>query len=84
MLVPLTTQDFLTRGATVHPDRIAVVDEPDQPAGSLGAITFAERALRACSACLIAALRTTPPFARTSVIPVSPTVGTRAPGGVGA
>ena len=32
MLVPLTTQDFLARGATVYPDRIAVVDEPDQPA----------------------------------------------------
>ncbi len=47
MLVPLTTQDFLARGATVYPDRIAVVDEPDQPAGSLGAITFAELAVRA-------------------------------------
>ena len=42
MLIPLTTQDFLARGATVYPDRIAVVDEPDQQAGSLGAITFAE------------------------------------------
>ena len=33
MLVPLTTQDFLARGATVYPERVAVVDEPDQPAG---------------------------------------------------
>ena len=41
MFVPLTTQDFLARGATVYPDRVAVVDEPDQPAGSVGALTFA-------------------------------------------
>jgi acyl-CoA synthetase (AMP-forming)/AMP-acid ligase II len=42
MLVPLTTQDFLARGATVYPDRVAVVDEPDQPAPSLGELTFAQ------------------------------------------
>jgi acyl-CoA synthetase (AMP-forming)/AMP-acid ligase II len=42
MLVPLTTQDFLARGVTVYPDRVAVVDEPDQPAPSLGELTFAQ------------------------------------------
>jgi acyl-CoA synthetase (AMP-forming)/AMP-acid ligase II len=42
MHVPLTTQDFLARGATVYPDRVAVVDEPDQPAGSLGELTHAQ------------------------------------------
>src|SRR5215207_9857379 len=47
MLVPLTTDDFLTRGATVYPDRIAVIDEPNQPAGTLGALTFAELQARA-------------------------------------
>jgi fatty-acyl-CoA synthase len=47
MLVPLTTGDFLARGATVHPERVAIVDEPDQPAASLGALTFAEVAERA-------------------------------------
>ena len=47
MLVPLTTQDFLARGATVYPDRVAVVDEPEQPAGSVGEITFAEVQARA-------------------------------------
>jgi fatty-acyl-CoA synthase len=47
MLVPLTTQDFLARGATVYPDRIAVVDEPEQPAGSVGELTFAEVQARA-------------------------------------
>jgi fatty-acyl-CoA synthase len=47
MLVPLTTGDFLARGATVHPERVAIVDEPDQPAASLGALTFADVAARA-------------------------------------
>ena len=47
MLVPLTTQDFLARGATVYPDRVAVVDEPDQPAGSLGQLTFTDLQARA-------------------------------------
>src|SRR5215207_294769 len=52
MLVPLTTDDFLTRGAAVYPDRVAVIDEPDQPGGSLGALTFAElqRRVRAIGA----------------------------------
>src|SRR3954468_16571491 len=47
MLVPLTTRDFLERGATVFADRIAVVDEPGAPGGSLGALTFAELHARA-------------------------------------
>jgi fatty-acyl-CoA synthase len=47
MLVPLTTQDFLARGATVYPDRVAVVDEPNQPAPSVGELTFAELQERA-------------------------------------
>ena len=47
MIVPLTTQDFLARGATVYPDRVAVVDEPEQPAGSVGELTFAEVQARA-------------------------------------
>jgi len=42
MLVPLTTHDFLERGAAVYRDRLAVVDEPDQPAESLGELTFGE------------------------------------------
>jgi fatty-acyl-CoA synthase len=47
MLVPLTTQDFLARGATVYPDRVAVIDEPDQPAKSVGELTFAGLQARA-------------------------------------
>jgi acyl-CoA synthetase (AMP-forming)/AMP-acid ligase II len=47
MFIPLTTQDFLARGATVYPDRVAVIDEPDQPAGSVGELTFAAMQHRA-------------------------------------
>jgi fatty-acyl-CoA synthase len=47
MLVPLTTQDFLARGATVYHDRVAVIDEPDQPAGSVGELTFGALQTRA-------------------------------------
>ncbi|GAB2756664.1 AMP-binding protein [Nocardioides pakistanensis] len=42
MYYPLTIRDFLDRAETVYPDRIAVVDEPDQPAPSLGQVTYRE------------------------------------------
>ncbi|MEZ5380008.1 MAG: AMP-binding protein [Acidimicrobiales bacterium] len=42
MKVPLTINDFLDRAAAVYPDRVAIVDEPDQPAPSLGRLTYAE------------------------------------------
>lgn len=42
MKVPLTINDFLDRGVAVFPNRIAIVDEPDQPATPLPDITFAE------------------------------------------
>ena len=42
MKVPLTLRDFLDRPVTVYPDRIAVVDEPDQPAPSWGELTFTQ------------------------------------------
>jgi acyl-CoA synthetase (AMP-forming)/AMP-acid ligase II len=47
MKVALTVNDFLTRAELVYPDRIAVVDEPDQPAASWGSLTYAEMARRA-------------------------------------
>jgi acyl-CoA synthetase (AMP-forming)/AMP-acid ligase II len=40
MRVPLTVGDFLQRTALVYPHRVGVVDEPDQPAPSLGALTY--------------------------------------------
>jgi acyl-CoA synthetase (AMP-forming)/AMP-acid ligase II len=41
---PLTVRDFLDRAETVYPDRVAVVDEPDPPAPSLGSLTYRELA----------------------------------------
>jgi fatty-acyl-CoA synthase len=38
--VALTVNDFLERAALVYGDRIGVVDEPDQPAPSLGELTY--------------------------------------------
>jgi acyl-CoA synthetase (AMP-forming)/AMP-acid ligase II len=39
---PLTVRDFLDRAVHVYPDRVAVVDEPQQPAPSLGELTYRE------------------------------------------
>ncbi|CAN5407379.1 AMP-binding protein [soil metagenome] len=49
MFFALTVKDFLDRAETVYPDRIGVVDEPDQPADSWGEMTYAEIARRARS-----------------------------------
>src|SRR5262245_13206774 len=40
MKVPLTVNDFLDRAALVYGERIGIVDEPDQPAPSLGELTY--------------------------------------------
>ena len=47
MKVALTVNDFLNRAELVYPDRVAVVDEPDQPAESWGAMSYGEMARRA-------------------------------------
>lgn len=49
MHVPLTVNDFLRRATEVYPDRIGVVDEPDQPAPSWGSLTYAQLAERAAA-----------------------------------
>jgi len=41
---PLTVRDFLDRAAHVYPDRVAVVDEPEQPGPGLGEPTYRELA----------------------------------------
>src|SRR3954453_24087754 len=46
MRVPLTARDFLDRAELVYGDRVGVVDEPDQPAPSLGEVTYREVARR--------------------------------------
>jgi len=38
--VELCLKDFLDRAVAVYPDRIGIIDEPDQPAQSLGALTY--------------------------------------------
>jgi fatty-acyl-CoA synthase len=40
MRVPLTIADHLERAELVYPDRVGVVDEPDQPAPSWGELTY--------------------------------------------
>ncbi|MET0764537.1 MAG: long-chain-fatty-acid--CoA ligase [Blastococcus sp.] len=46
MRVPLTTRDFLERAELVYGDRIGIVDEPTQPAPSLGEVPYREVARR--------------------------------------
>jgi fatty-acyl-CoA synthase len=40
MKLPLTIRDHLERAVLVYGDRVGVVDEPDQPASSLGPVTY--------------------------------------------
>ncbi len=42
MFVPLTACDFIDRAVQVYGARVGAVDEPDQPAPSLGETTYAE------------------------------------------
>jgi len=49
MRVPLTVRDHIDRAELVYGDRIGFVDEPDQPAGSWGEVTYREMAARARS-----------------------------------
>jgi acyl-CoA synthetase (AMP-forming)/AMP-acid ligase II len=47
MIVPFSAADFLDRALAVYRDRIGVHDEPDQPAASLGDLTYADLGVRA-------------------------------------
>ena len=47
MIVPFSVSDFIDRAEQVYGDRIGVVDEPDQPAPSLGEMTYRQVAQRA-------------------------------------
>lgn len=47
MKVPLTIADHLRRAEELYPDRIGMIDEPDQPASSWGSLTWAQVAQRA-------------------------------------
>ncbi len=41
MIVPFSAADFLDRALAVYAERTGIVDEPDQPAPSLGHLTYA-------------------------------------------
>jgi len=49
VIVPFSATDFLDRAVAVYRDRIGVVDEPDQPAPSLGDVTYGELGARAAA-----------------------------------
>src|ERR1044072_1599562 len=40
MIVPFSVNDFLDRALAVYGDRLGIADEPDQPALSLGDLTY--------------------------------------------
>lgn len=42
MKVQLNIRDYLDRAVAVYGDRVGVIDEPDQPAPSLGSLTYSE------------------------------------------
>jgi fatty-acyl-CoA synthase len=42
MIVPFSISDFIDRAVEVYGGRTGVIDEPDQPAASLGELTYAE------------------------------------------
>jgi fatty-acyl-CoA synthase len=41
VIVPFSAADFLDRALAVYAERVGIVDEPDQPAESLGEVTYA-------------------------------------------
>src|SRR4051794_22713048 len=49
VIVPFSATDFLDRALAVYRDRIGVVDEPDQPAPSLGELTYGDLGARAAA-----------------------------------
>ena len=49
MIIPLTLCDFLYRAEHVYGNRVAVVDEPSPPGGSLGTLRYRELAEKARS-----------------------------------
>lgn len=57
MKIPMTVDDFLRRGAFVYGDRVGIIDEAEQPAGSLGSLSYRRIAELARSyACALDAL----------------------------
>jgi fatty-acyl-CoA synthase len=49
MIVQFNVRDFLDRAAVAYPDRLGMIDEPDQPAETFGDLTFSQLAAKARS-----------------------------------
>ena len=49
MIVPFSVTDFLDRALAVYGERVGVVDEPLQPAASLGEMSYAEVGAKAAA-----------------------------------
>jgi acyl-CoA synthetase (AMP-forming)/AMP-acid ligase II len=49
VIVPFSAIDFLDRALAVYRDRVGVVDEPHQPAASMGDLTYGELAAKAAA-----------------------------------
>ena len=47
MIVQFNVRDFLDRAEFAYPDRVGLIDEPNQPAEGWGQLTFSELAMRA-------------------------------------
>src|ERR1700683_1408545 len=47
MIVPFNVRDFLDRAESTYPDRVGLIDEPNQPAEAWGPLTFTAMARRA-------------------------------------
>jgi fatty-acyl-CoA synthase len=47
MIVPFNVRDFLDRAEVAYPDRVGLIDEPDQPAEAWGPLSYADLAARA-------------------------------------
>jgi acyl-CoA synthetase (AMP-forming)/AMP-acid ligase II len=65
--VPLVVTDFIERAALVHPDRVAVVDEPGAP-GSLGRLSYADLWRRAQGMAIALEDLGVPPGARVAIV----------------
>ncbi len=68
MIVPFNVRDFLDRAVSTYPDRVGLIDEPNQPAESWGPLTFSDMADRARSQAAGLDRLGVPPGARVAIV----------------
>jgi acyl-CoA synthetase (AMP-forming)/AMP-acid ligase II len=66
--VALTLRDHIDRAVTVYPNRVALIDEPDQPAESWGSITWSQLAERATAQAAALDALGVPPGGRVAMV----------------